>query len=194
MKLIIGLGNPGEKYQYTRHNIGFITINSLAQKYNLQWKKQNKQKAKICQTFFEEEKIILAKPQTYMNLSGQAVNLLKTYYKLENKDILIIQDDLDLELGEFFFTPQSGHGGHNGIKSIFEEIKSTKINRLRIGINRPQNNKFNIKDWVLSNFNKDELNQITEIQPLLSDAIIDWSTKGIEYTMNNWNQYKKKSL
>jgi len=194
MKLIIGLGNPEKQYQLTRHNIGFLIVNQLAHEENANWQNQKSNQALISKININSNNILLAKPQTYMNLSGESVFNLQQYYQLNLKDILIIQDDLDLELGTFVFTDNHGHGGHNGIRSIFEKLNTHNINRLRIGIGRPFNTNFEIQKWVLSKFSPTELQEIQNIYPFLKKSIVEWCQTDIKSTMNNWNQYKKKSL
>ena len=135
MKIIVGLGNPGKEYENTKHNLGFMFIDYLISKYNLGNEKKFKN-SKILETKINEEKVVLAKPQTYMNLSGNAVIELKTWYKVENNDILIVYDDFDILFGNVRFREKGSAGTHNGMKDIVNKLSSTEIPRLRIGTGR----------------------------------------------------------
>jgi len=171
LKLIVGLGNPGEKYIFTRHNIGFLVIDAFLD--NLQFINLNfpSFKAKA----FKSNDLILAKPQTFMNNSGESIIALKKYFKIENKNIIVIHDDLDLPFGTVKFKIGGGHGGHNGLKSIDKYIGNDYI-RVRIGIGRPQN-KDEVINYVLKNFSKDELQK-------LNYDIIPHTIKAIEVIIN----------
>src|SRR3990167_2216195 len=140
MKLIIGLGNPGKEYEKTRHNVGFLAVEKIAQDLQFsKWKMEKKLEAEVCRGFIASccEDVILAKPQTFMNLSGRAVQLLTTYYKLHTNDVLIVHDDLDLELGTLKLSYGSGSAGHNEIQSIIDTLGTKDFWRLRMGIGRP---------------------------------------------------------
>ncbi|MBU0597074.1 aminoacyl-tRNA hydrolase [Patescibacteria group bacterium] len=136
MKLIVGLGNPGKTYQKTRHNIGFMVLDALhkniVQGYD--WKLSKKFNAEIVETSIGDEKIILVKPMTFMNQSGEAVQLVMSYYKIYEKDLLVVHDDKDLPLGKIKIENDRGSAGHNGIKSIIEHIKTQDFTRVRIGV------------------------------------------------------------
>ena len=138
MKLVVGLGNPGKKYEKTRHNVGFIVLDSLKKdltKYDIgNWELSKKFNAEICGCTINGEKIILAKPMTYMNHSGQSVQLLAHFYKITPEDIVVAHDDKDLNLGIVKNQINRGHAGHNGIKSIIEHIKTQNFHRIRVGI------------------------------------------------------------
>ncbi|MCF7906511.1 aminoacyl-tRNA hydrolase [Patescibacteria group bacterium] len=157
MKIIIGLGNPDKKYNNTRHNIGFFILDNFLEK-NLNsfssFKKEKKFKSYISEGFLNNEKIILSKPLTYMNNTGDSVFLLKEYFNLENEDICVIQDDKDLEFGKIKFKKDSGSGGHNGIKSIIEKISGNDFYRIKIGIKNEKVEKMDTADFVLSKFDK----------------------------------------
>ncbi|MDP5039241.1 MAG: aminoacyl-tRNA hydrolase [Candidatus Gracilibacteria bacterium] len=156
MKLIIGLGNPGIKYEKTRHNIGFLFLNWLIenQKLNGEWKMESKFKSEIFETQFNFEKTILVKPQTYMNLSGESVLKMMSYYKIQKEDIIVIFDDISLEPGKTRFRATGSAGGQNGVKSIISNI-GQDFKRVKIGIG--QDKKFDLSDWVLSNFSNEEI-------------------------------------
>lgn len=135
MKLIIGLGNPGKQYEKTRHNAGFMAVDFLMDKIDLgSFKRQSKFKAEIAEGIIGGKKIIIAKPQTYMNNSGEAVQLLQSFYKIDPEDIIVVYDELDLPLGKIRVRDEGSSAGHNGIKSIIEKLGTDKFMRIRIGI------------------------------------------------------------
>lgn len=147
MKLIVGLGNPGKDYENTRHNVGFMVIDNYANNHSLIFKK--KFNGLYSEFNINNEKIILLKPQSYMNLSGQVVKEFKNYFDIDVKDILVIYDDASFELGVFKLKKDGSSGGHNGIKDILENFKTEEIKRLKIGISKKQ---VNIKNHVLGKF------------------------------------------
>lgn len=150
MKLIIGLGNPGKKYQGTRHNLGFVALDALAQEEDGAWKNDEKRNAETCQITIGDEKIILAKPTTFMNASGDAAQALASFYKINHEDILIVHDELDLEPGRIQLKPEGGRdAGHNGVASVQERLGTKAIARLRLGIGRPENPNQPTNDYVL---------------------------------------------
>ncbi|AFE49405.1 aminoacyl-tRNA hydrolase [Rickettsia prowazekii] len=154
MILVIGLGNPGTEYQYTRHNIGFIAIERIASKYHLSFSIKKKFNCEIAEAVIDRQKIIFIKPTTYMNLSGKSVILVKTYYNIKYEKVFVIHDDIDLEIGRIKFKTGGGNGGHNGLKSI-DVVIGNHYNRIRIGIGRPKNN-HDVADYVLNNFSESE--------------------------------------
>ena len=162
MKLIVGLGNPGEKYSQTRHNIGWLFIDYLSKIYGIDVEK-NKCDALVGETKVNGEKIILAKPLTFMNLSGNAVVKLKKWYKVDNKDILIIFDDIDIPFGTFRYREKGSGGSHNGMKNIVQMLSTEEISRLRIGLGGLKHEKQDMADFVLQKFKKDELKNLEEI-------------------------------
>lgn len=166
MKLIIGLGNVGEKYHLTRHNIGFIVLDEYASKTNIQFKYDSKLEAFVGETRIKGEKVILAKPTTYVNLSGNAVIKLMNYYKVELEDILVIYDDIDLSLGYIRVRETNGHGGHNGIKDLINHLKTKDFKRIRIGIGN--NSNIPLDQHVLGKFSKVE---IEKIKPAVLEAM-----------------------
>lgn len=140
MKLIVGLGNPGKEYEKTRHNVGFMAVEKIAVDLQFsKWKMEKKLGAEVCRGFIASccEDVILAKPQTLMNLSSRAVKLLTTYYRLPPADLLVIHDDLDLELGTLKLSYGSGSAGHNGVQSIIDTLDTKDFWRLRVGVGRP---------------------------------------------------------
>ena len=157
MKLVVGLGNPGKKYEKTRHNVGFMVLDCLKkelEKYGAKsWELSKKFNAEICGCVINGEKIILARPMTYMNQSGQAVQLIAHFYKITSRDIIVVHDDKDLPLGQIKSQLDRGPAGHNGVKSIMEYIKSQNFHRVRVGIASANAKKMkNISKFVLDKF------------------------------------------
>lgn len=135
MKLIVGLGNPGKKYEKTRHNAGFLLLDMLAQAYHSSnWSLSKKFNAEISEGMIHEQKVLLAKPMTFMNNSGQSVGLIAQFYKLSPADILVVHDDKDIALGEVKKQTDRGHAGHNGIRSIIEHLGTKDFTRIRVGV------------------------------------------------------------
>ncbi|MCX6746464.1 MAG: aminoacyl-tRNA hydrolase [Candidatus Parcubacteria bacterium] len=176
MKLIIGLGNPGPEYQKTRHNIGFQIIDTIAEDLILKSFKPNKKfQAEICEGTFGNEKIILAKPQTFMNNSGLAIKKIKTFYKIKPQDIIIIHDDIDLPIGKIRISQGSSSGGNKGVDSIIKEIKTNNFIRLRIGIANELRAKIPADKFVLQKFSLEDekklknvfLNTLNAVQMLI---------------------------
>ena len=185
MKLIVGLGNPGKEYAGTRHNIGFRVLDALA---DSSFNDESKFKSEISEMRVGSEKVILAKPTTFMNNSGEAVQALKSFYKLEDGDILIIQDEMDYMPGVFAFSFGNGPAGHNGIASIQERLATRDFARLRIGIGRPTVG--TKEDFVLTKFSDEEEKKIASREKDLLQASKDWVSQGLTKTMNVWNAVK----
>ncbi|MBE6136842.1 MAG: aminoacyl-tRNA hydrolase [Erysipelotrichaceae bacterium] len=159
MKLVIGLGNPGSKYENTRHNIGFMVIDAFAQKHNASFSLETKFKGMISQVNLNGQKAILLKPMTYMNLSGESIIKVMQFYKIDPSDILVISDDLDSRLGRVRIRDKGSDGGHNGLKSIVSHIKTEEYKRIKIGIDR--STVIPVIDWVLKKFTSDELLEVS---------------------------------
>jgi len=185
MKLIVGLGNPGKEYEGTRHNIGFRILDALASE---PFKNESKFKSEVSEMRVGSVKVILAKPTTFMNNSGEAVQALKSFYKLEDGDILVIQDEMDYVPGVFAFSFGNGPAGHNGISSIQERLATRDFARLRIGIGRPSVG--TKEDFVLTRFTADEESKIYKRQDDMVKAAQDWVSQGLTKTMNVWNAVK----
>lgn len=152
MKMIVGLGNIGLKYNNTRHNMGFMAIDNFAKGQDINYKHQNE--AMVGSLKYSNETILLVKPETYMNESGRAVGPLMTYYKLELDDLLVIYDDMDIPVGKLRLRMKGSSGGHNGIKSMISHLGTEKFNRLKIGIDRP--NRESVINYVLGKFSDDQ--------------------------------------
>ena len=185
MKMIIGLGNPGKQYEKTRHNIGFHVIDELAKRLNSP-PMQSKFNGMYSVIHHAGEKIILAKPLTYMNLSGECVRPLMDYYQVELDQITVIYDDLDFSPGEIRLRQKGSAGGHNGMKSIIAHLGTDKFNRIRMGIGRPMPG-MKVSDYVLSNFRKDEETIIREAILKSAEACEAWIDKPFLDVMNNYN-------
>lgn len=172
MKLIVGLGNIGTEYEGTRHNVGFSTIDLLAQKLNLTFSLEPKFKGLIASTVVSGEKIILLKPTTYMNLSGEAVSLVLNYYKIDISDFLVICDDLDMEVGKLRFRTKGSAGGHNGLKNIILHLNTDVFNRIKIGISR---DKFiPVVDYVLGHFSGIDKEKIEVAYEKVANTLYDY--------------------
>ena len=182
MKLIVGLGNPGKFYENTRHNIGFMVLDHFANTNN--WR--SKWNALYIETMVNNEKVLLIKPETYMNLSGNALIEFVNFYKINLADVLVIQDDLDLPFCTYKLKTNSSAGGHNGIKSIIDRLGSNNFARLKIGISN--NKEMDTKDYVLGHFNKEEMNLLEELYPTFCNIITSFITEGIDKTMNEYNR------
>ena len=174
MHLIVGLGNIGEKYQLTRHNIGFMVIDEITKNLST----SNIQKSNFHSTLEKSAYDLYSKPTTYMNNSGMAVQAIKEYYKLEIEDIIVIHDDIDLPFGTVKFKIGGGHGGHNGLRSIDAHIGKEYI-RVRIGVGKPQD-KADVANYVLNNFSKEELNKLPDIIKHTINAIKALKSEDIE--------------
>ncbi len=185
IKALIGLGNPGKKYKNTRHNVGFMAIDVVASLLNCPKKEKECCFSKIIEC--PEHDVILVKPQTYMNNSGIAVKNLLDDYKLTPDEILVIYDDLDLPLGSIRLRKSGSSGGHRGLKSIIENIKTQDFPRLKIGIGRPKH-KSQVVDYVLSEFSKDEKLLIENILKEAGQCILNVLKYGIDKSMNSCNK------
>lgn len=187
MKMIVGLGNPGAKYTETKHNIGFLTVEEFAWQHGLAFNKA-KFESVYAEGFVGTEKVLLIKPQTYMNDSGRAVRPLMDYFNVEPDDLVVIHDDLDLSPGTVRLRQKGGSGGHNGIKSLIEYLGTKDFNRIRIGIGRPYPNQTVIQH-VLSNFPKDVQPDMEIAVKTASDALTYW-VEGHTFpdTMSHYNK------
>ena len=181
MKVICGLGNPGFSYTLTRHNAGFLTLDAIAHELHTEIVKKE-QNALTGSVSFNHEKLLLIKPQSYMNLSGFPLVALINYYKIDLKDVLVIFDDMALAVGTIRFRRSGSSGGHKGMESIIEQTGTQNINRLKIGIGTP----FfpDAKDYVLGRFTAEEMPEMAKIFTLAKDAALFWVKSGIGEAMN----------
>jgi PTH1 family peptidyl-tRNA hydrolase len=184
LTLIVGLGNPGRKHARNRHNAGFLTVDRLARGHGLTFARR-KGKAKIAEGIIAGQRVILAKPQTYMNLSGESVAKLARFFKIPSQRVLVVYDDLDLPLARLRLRPDGGAGGHKGIRSIIERLGTQAFPRLRVGIGRPVHG--DPVDFVLQDFTADEWTDVEAALDRAVEAIEHWLSHGIDETMNVFN-------
>ena len=194
-KIIAGLGNPGKNYALTRHNVGFLAIEALALKSRLSFDK-SRFDAQYVKGKFRGISLFLIKPQSYMNRSGIPLHRFASYYKIQMKDIIVIHDDLDLAFGKIKIVKNRGHGGHNGVRSIFDAFGNKECIRIRIGVSHPESQrdvsgksatKNNIAGYVLGNFSGEELKILGTIIDKASDACIHIFENGVASAMNLFN-------
>lgn len=186
MKCFIGLGNPGREYEQTRHNIGFMVIDELSRLFNIPLD-QAKHKGIYGIGFYKGEKILLLKPLTYMNLSGESIRAVMDYYQIDLEDAVIIYDDLDLPAGKIRLRQKGSAGGHNGIKSTIAHLGTQEFNRIRVGINRPPRG-MKVPDYVLGRFSQDEQPDVAEAVKKSAAACESWLDKPFLQVMNEYNQ------
>jgi peptidyl-tRNA hydrolase, PTH1 family len=184
MKLIVGLGNPGDEYAKTKHNIGFMVIDQLVKDLDLKLD-QTKFNNIFFKGLIDKEKVIILKPQTYMNLSGEAVKKIIDYYDIDLDDVLIVYDDKDLPIGKIRVRQKGSAGSHNGMISILQHLKTNDVPRMRIGIDQKQT--ATLKDYVLKPFSKTQQPIINKAIKKASKACIDFIKHDTEYIMNNYN-------
>lgn len=202
MKLIVGLGNPGPKYQITRHNIGFLFIDALVEVVAGQRNYKSEFKAETQKIKIGDQPVIVCKPQTFMNLSGESVQPLMKFYNLEMSDLLVVHDEVDVPFGGMRFQTKRGHGGHNGIRNIHQMLGSDAYDRLRLGVGRPpvfvddSGNKtrgvMEVHEWVLSPFSKDEQKKLPEFLDVAIKGVEVWTAKGIQAASTQFNSKEVK--
>ena len=185
--LVVGLGNPGRKYADTRHNIGFQIVGEVARRYNVSFTR-TRANAMICDFRLGSALVLLAKPQTFMNNSGQSTGALVNFYKLPLENLLVVYDEVDLPVGTLRMRAEGGHGGHNGMRSIIQHLGSQKFARLRVGVGRPGGGKKVGLGYVLKPFSKAQAPIMDIARPTAADAVAAFITQGIEYAMNNYNK------
>ena len=190
MKLIVGLGNPGSEYRETRHNIGFLVIDELARRWNTE-RSREQFEALIVKTMAEGQQVMLAKPLTFMNLSGHAVSNLAGYYKIEPADVFVITDDVALPLGRLRARREGGAGGHNGLKSLIAQLGTEGFPRLRVGVGRGDNRR-DLADHVLGRFEANERETVVAAVLRAADATEMFLRDGVERVMNAFNAAEKE--
>lgn len=188
MKLIVGLGNPTKEYENTRHNIGFMAIDALSEDYHIPVESL-RHKALIGKGAIEGQRVILAKPVTYMNLSGEAVRAISDYYKIPPEDIIIIFDDTTLDVGRMRIRKKGSAGGHNGIKSIIAHLGTMEFPRIKIGIGAKREGQ-DLADYVLSRFPKEEKEALGQVLEDVKKAVALMVWNDIEEAMNQYNKKK----
>lgn len=185
MYLIVGLGNPEEEYNNTRHNMGFDTINKIAKQYNIEINK-NKFKGLCGSGIIENEKVILLKPQTYMNLSGESIKETMDFYKIQKENLIIIYDDIDLEAGIIKIRKKGGPGTHNGMKSVISTIKTQEFARVRVGIGKPER-KEQLIEYVIGKIPDKDQKILDEATTKSKEALIEIIKNGVDIAMNKFN-------
>jgi PTH1 family peptidyl-tRNA hydrolase len=181
-KIVVGLGNPGRQYAQTRHNLGFFVVDELAKRTSAPTSRK-RMNAEISEARFGDDRLILVMPQTYMNASGVAVREIMRWYKVKPEDVLVVVDDLDLRFGQMRLRARGSAGGHNGLKSIFQEIGTQEIPRLRVGIGRGHQ----AIGHVLSKFSPEEQEELPSVVDEAADAVELWLRNGIVEAMNQIN-------
>lgn len=184
MKLIVGLGNPGREYEKTRHNIGFMCIDKVANYFNVDFN-MNKYNGMYAQFNYNGEKVILLKPLKYMNLSGEVVRDFVNFFKIDINDILIICDDLDTSVGTYRLRYKGSSGGHNGLKNIELHLNSKDYKRIKIGISNNKN--MDTKDYVLGKFSKEDMDLINPIIDKMPNIIDDYLNLSFDNVMSKYN-------
>lgn len=187
VKLIVGLGNPGSKYHETKHNVGFMALDLLANELGVSFSENKTFKAEVTSSFIDGEKVYLVKPTTFMNLSGFAVRALLAYYNISIEDFIVIYDDLDMEVGKIRFRQKGSAGGHNGIKSIIAEIGTQEFDRIKIGIGRPRAG-MTVVNHVLGKFETDDYITIQNTLDKVVESLRYYlKTDDFEGTMRRYN-------
>lgn len=184
MKLVVGLGNPGRKYDGTRHNIGFDVVDALAGRHHVEWEAA---RAEALIARWRAASVLVAKPLTFMNLSGQAVGDLLRFYKVDRADLIVVVDDVNIEVGRLRTRPNGSAGGHNGLKSIIEHLGTDDFARLRVGVGRGDARR-DLADHVLAKFDPDERANVAEMVGRATDAIELFIAEGIGPVMNRFNR------
>lgn len=185
--LIVGFGNPGRQYKCNRHNIGFMLADNLAKRLGTTFSRMES-KALVTKTTYLDKRLILAKPQTYMNLSGQSVASLVKFYKIPLENLLIAYDDVDLPLGTIRLRPMGGSAGQKGMRSTIERLGTEEFPRIRLGIDRPPG-AMQAADYVLQDFSKDEIEIVNHVIDRATDATLLFITEGLDVAMNKYNTH-----
>jgi PTH1 family peptidyl-tRNA hydrolase len=184
MKVVVGLGNPGNRYVGTRHNVGFAVIDSLAASPNC-GRFQTRFKAQVAELNEDGNKVLLVRPETFMNLSGQSVRQTVDFYQVPREDLLVVCDDINLPLGKLRVRPRGTHGGHNGLRDIQAHLGTTEYPRLRIGVGAPEGD--DAADYVLDRFRPNERKVIEDAIARAAQAVVIWLHQGIDECMNQYN-------
>lgn len=192
MYIIAGLGNPTREYEGTRHNVGFFVIDEIARKNNISLDGK-KHKALYGKGIIEGYKVILAKPQTYMNLSGESIRAMADFYKVEEEQIIIIYDDVSLDVGQLRIRKKGSAGGHNGIKNIISHLGTQEFSRIRVGVGEKPKG-YDLADYVLGRFTKEEIPVMEEAAGLAADAVKVMISQDVDTAMNLYNKKSEKGL
>lgn len=184
--MLVGLGNPGDKYKNTRHNMGFLSLDYISKKENVNINR-SKFNALVGECTIGEKRTLVMLPQTFMNNSGQAVSLAASFYKIPVQNITVVYDDISLEVGKMRIRKKGSDGGHNGIKSIIEHLSSQDFPRIKVGIGAKPHKDMDLADWVLSNFTQEDTKLIEKIYPNIHSAVQLINQGKIEEAMNKFN-------
>jgi len=187
MPLIVGLGNPGRQYARTRHNAGFMVLDRLAERWRVSFASKKKFSARVALLDRDGSRLLLCKPETFMNASGEAVKAISAFYRVAPESILTVVDDADLPLGEIRLRPRGSSGGHHGLESIEQHLGTREFPRLRVGIGRHESGAREITDYVLSQFGPDEAELLEKVLTRACDQIECWLSDGILQAMNRFN-------
>ena len=185
--LVVGLGNPGPKYESTRHNAGFMAVDAIAEKQSAVWKK-TKWNAHTAECRMGDNRVLLIKPQTFMNNSGEAVSAIAKFYKMAPEHIIVLFDDISLSVGRLRIRRSGSDGGHNGCKDIIQLMGSDNIPRVKIGVGEKPHPDYDLKDWVLSNFKKDETESLKTAIENAGEAVLDMVSGKTDAAMNKFNK------
>lgn len=187
MKMIVGLGNVGRQYRNTRHNIGFMVAEELAQRFNIKFRRNLWLRAKIARFFSPEGKkeVLIICPSTYMNLSGKSIRKAKDKFSLPLENLLVICDDVNLPFGKLRLRPKGGDGGHKGLLSLIKELEDDNFNRLRIGVGKSEDK--SLEQYVLEEFSPPEQKELGKIIEKAEDIVLSWVEQGVDKTMNRFN-------
>ena len=186
MYIIVGLGNPGKEYAHTRHNVGFETIDILADRMGIEIE-EKKHKGLCGKGILAGQKVILLKPQTYMNLSGDSVGEMAQFYKIPPENIIVINDDISLDVGRIRVRPKGSAGGHNGLKSIIYRLNSDTFPRVKMGVGAPKHEDYDLADFVLSRFTKEEIPVMEDAIVKAEKAVAEIIKNGVQSAMNKYN-------
>lgn len=185
MKLIVGLGNIGKEYDKTRHNVGFMAIDKIAETFKIEFNKK-KFSGSYCEFFYKSEKVILLKPEKYMNLSGEVIKPFMDFFKIDIEDLLVISDDLDMPIGKIKLKYKGSSGGHNGLKNISLHLGTENFKRIKIGISNDK--KKDTKDYVLGKFTKEELEKLDDIFMQVPEIFENYMNLTFDNLMNKYNK------
>ena len=186
MYIIVGLGNPGKEYAHTRHNVGFETIDILADRMGIEIE-EKKHKGLCGKGILAGQKVILLKPQTYMNLSGDSVGEMAQFYKIPPENIIVINDDISLDVGIIRVRPKGSAGGHNGLKSIIYRLNSDTFPRVKMGVGAPKHEDYDLADFVLGRFTKEEIPVMEDAIVKAEKAVAEIIKNGVQSAMNKYN-------
>lgn len=184
--MVVGLGNPGKEYENTRHNAGFMAADKIISEFGAT-KEKLKSNAYISECNIGNKRILIVKPQTFMNLSGQAVRDVAKFYKIPNDKIIVMFDDISLDVGKIRMRRNGSHGGHNGMRNISECMSTNDIMRIKIGVGKKPHPEYDLKDWVLSRFSKDDQANLDSALTKTVAAVREIVTRGIDQAMNKYN-------